>query len=166
MMQRMPSVPSSSANSSKSFESSVRSPLRQRRRSIQEITEYSPFFHVGHEGEVVEAWANVEDPEYLAAMRRIVAMRLPARLASALQHSGDLVDAVSLASFGLPRAFLNMISRITLGADAIASPRVTWSTARDAIRENADATRSIFSALARKLPRYRRFIEMGTEIRG
>ena len=44
------------------------------------ITSYSPYFHVGHEAELLEAWYNPDDEEYLGTMRSVLQNRLPSTL--------------------------------------------------------------------------------------
>ena len=41
------------------------------------ITSYSPYFHVGHEAELLEAWYSPDDDQYLNTMRSVARNRLP-----------------------------------------------------------------------------------------
>lgn len=126
------------------------------------ITEYSPYFHVGHDGEPVPVWADLESSAFLQSMYDIVLRRFPESIAKKLERSRDVIDTLSLASFGLPRSFLNMLSYVLFENDDTVVSTVNWSRAREAIRANADSMRSVFLALTGKLPRYRRFIELGS----
>jgi ABC-type polar amino acid transport system ATPase subunit len=121
------------------------------------ITSYSPFFNVGHEAETLEAWYRPEDPGYLDLMRGLVEKRLPAELRDKLRDRAELIDFLALASFGLPRGFLNML-------DELLSGRITRQGAETAISEHAESVRGIFKALAAKLPRYRHFVDVGREL--
>ena len=130
------------------------------------ITEYSPYFNVGHEGKLVEAWANVDDPAYLEAMRSVIEKRLPAELVPTLRKHSDIIDALSYASFGLPRSLLNMVGELIVDGDSGSPASITWAQARELIRANADSTRSVFQALSQKLRRYHQFVELGLELEG
>jgi len=76
------------------------------------ITSYSPHFHVGHEAELIEAWYRPDEDDYLETMRQIVKRRLPARYQQRLRSKEELIDYLALASFGLPRGFLGMLSQL------------------------------------------------------
>src|SRR5438552_8344540 len=96
-------------------------------------------------------------------MRAMVARRLPKELADQFSERTELVDFLALASFGLPRGFLNMISEVlAVGEDSAARP--TRQRAEAAVAAHADSVRGIFRALAAKLPRYRHFVDVGREL--
>lgn len=76
------------------------------------ITSYSPNVHVGHEAELLEAWSQPEEDDYLEGMRKLVTRRLPAEYSDALKDKQEIVDYLALAAFGLPRAFLNMLADV------------------------------------------------------
>ncbi|WP_437800200.1 hypothetical protein [Sorangium sp. So ce693] len=141
--------------------------LRSRRVSCKAavypgITSYSPHFHVGHEAELLEAWYRPDEEEYLVNMRGLVARRLPEHLQARLAGREELIDYLALASFGLPRGFLNMLSQL-VGADED-DPKPTRHRAEIAVSEHAESVRGIFRALAAKLPRFRHFIQVGTDL--
>lgn len=127
------------------------------------ITSYSPFFHVGHEAETIEAWYRPDDSDYLEVMRSIVDRRLPPELAAQLTDKKELVDLLALASFGLPRGFLNMLSEL-LAVGEPTSPKPTRQRAERAVATQAENVRGIFRALSNKLPRYRHFVAVGREL--
>lgn len=142
--------------------------LRSRRVSAKAavypgITSYSPHFHVGHEAEVLEAWYRPDEPSYLETMHQIVVKRLPPELAEKLADRSELVDTLALAAFGMPRGFLNMLSAL-LSVGEENAPKPTRQRAERAVSDHADTVRSIFRALANKLPRFRHFIEVGGEL--
>ena len=127
------------------------------------ITSYSPHFHVGHEAEILEAWYRPDESDYLETMRGIVARRLPPPLKAKLADRQELVDFLALAAFGLPRGFLNMLSRLlAVGEDGAARP--SRQRAEQAVAEQADSVRNIFRALSAKLPRFRHFVQVGREL--
>jgi hypothetical protein len=141
--------------------------LRSRRVSAKAavypgITSYTPYFQVGHEAEEVEAWIHPDDSEFLETMHAVVRKRLPDRYSSELEDSPELVDYLALASFGLPRGFLLMVSEL-LGIEEEES-RPTRPRARRIVGAHADSVRGTFRALATKLPRYRNFVDVGREL--
>lgn len=130
------------------------------------ITSYSPYLHVGNDAELVEAWFRPEAAEYLTTMRNLVERRLTPKLKLQLADRTEIVDYLALASFGLPRGFLVMLSKV-LGLeedDANASPLPTRRAADAAISSHADSVRAVFNSLAEKMPRYRSFVELGDEL--
>ncbi len=144
--------------------------LRSRRISAKAavypgITTYSPTFHIGHEAEKLEAWHSPDDESYLATMRSVAKNRLPPDLYARFEDRPELIDYLAIASFGIPRGFLNMLSYV-LGVDDDDLSRPTRQRADQAISVHADSVRSIFSSLKGKLPRYKRFVDVGIELEG
>jgi hypothetical protein len=127
------------------------------------ITSYSPYFHVGLEAEVLEAWYPPDDEAYLTTMRSVVQTRLPAALYDRFEGKTEIIDFLALASFGLPRGFLNMLSYV-LGVDDNASVKPTRRNAERAVALQAESVRNIFSALRDKLPRLKNFVDVGLEL--
>lgn len=113
------------------------------------ITSYSPHFQVGHEAEILEAWYQPEELGYLESMRGLVQKRLPPDLAAKLVDRQELVDYLALASFGLPRGFLNMLSQL-FGLDEDQTGRPTRQRADRSISDHAESVRAIFLALRAK----------------
>jgi ABC-type arginine transport system ATPase subunit len=127
------------------------------------ITSYSPHMHVGHEAELVEAWYRPDADEFLPMMRSLVSRRLPAALQQKLEGREELVDYLALASFGLPRGFLVMLSQL-LGVEEDDVSNPTRKMADAALAAHASSVRGIFESLADKMPRYKRFVEVGAEL--
>lgn len=144
--------------------------LRSRRVSAKAavypgITSYSPYMHVGNEAELVEAWSRPSDETYLQGMRDLVARRLPPNLVEQLKGRENVLDYLALASFGLPRGFLVMISQVlAVDEEESASGPPTRRQAEQAVAAHAQTVRDIFAALAAKMPRYKRFVETGGEL--
>lgn len=126
------------------------------------VTSYSPLFQVGHEAQVIEAWHDVDDPQYLDTMRKIFELRIPPRLRARLAAKEELLDYLALASFGLPRGFLVMLSQL-LGVEEDESARPSRQLADKLIAGHAASVRAVFGALKGKLPRYRNLIDVGAE---
>jgi hypothetical protein len=127
------------------------------------VTSYSPNMQVGHEAELLEAWSQPDEDDYLDGMRKLVGRRLPASYSDSLKDKQELVDYLALAAFGLPRAFLNMLADV-FDVDAEKVPRPTKLKAERAVANQAQEVRGVFSALGVKLPRYSTFVAMGGEL--
>src|ERR1700677_4873750 len=76
------------------------------------ITSYSPYMHVGHEAELIETWYRPDADEFLSTMHALMNRRLPPTLKQRLEGREELVDLLALASFGLPRGFIVMLSQL------------------------------------------------------
>jgi hypothetical protein len=127
------------------------------------ITSYSPHFQVGHEAEILEAWYQPEETGYLESMRGLVQKRLPPELASKLADRQEIVDYLALASFGLPRGFLNMLSQL-FGLDEAQAGRPTRQRADRSVADHAESVRAVFLALRAKVPRFKHFVEIGDQL--
>jgi hypothetical protein len=133
------------------------------------ITYYSPTMHVGNEFELVEAWYRPDADDYLETMRELLRRRLPATLLERFDGREELIDYLALASFGIPRGFLVMIRQL-LGVeeDEVSSPSElvapTKRAADRAVSSYAQSVRDIFGSLSDKMPRYRHFVEVGSEL--
>ena len=127
------------------------------------ITSYSPYFHVGHEAELLEAWYSPDDDQYLNTMRSVARNRLPDSLYNRFESRMEIIDYLALASFGLPRGFLNMLSFV-LGVEEDVAKKPTRRRAEQAVAAHAESVRNIFAALRDKLPRFKRFVDVGLEL--
>lgn len=128
------------------------------------VTSYSPFFHVGHEAELVEAWLDVAHPAYVDTMKDILRTRLPDVLRQRIFAKEDLLELVIFASFGIPRGLLNIVSQ-ALDVDSVEqSGAPTRSDVLGAITAYRDSTMQVFEAISLKLPRYARFVEVGSTL--
>lgn len=127
------------------------------------ITSYSPFMHVGHEAELIESWYRPDSDDFLPTMRALVDRRLPKSLLERLDGREELVDLLALASFGLPRGFLVMLSQL-LGVEEDETTVPSRKAADGAVASQAASVRGIFGSLADKMPRYKRFVEAGAEL--
>ena len=127
------------------------------------ITSYSPYMHVGHEAELIEAWYRPDDEGFLQTMRDLVERRLPQGLLDRLDGRFDLVDYLALASFGLPRGFIVMLSQL-LGLEEDEASNPTRKLADEAISAHVQSVEGIFNSLADKMPRYKHFVEVGADL--
>jgi ABC-type hemin transport system ATPase subunit len=128
------------------------------------VTSYSPNFHIGHEAKLLEVWCKPEGEGYLKLMRNLFERRFGTEIvAKRLSGKEALLDYLALASFGLPRAYLTMVSEL-LGVDEAGSVNPTKAGADRAISNLAASTRAVFESLAQKLPRLENFILLGSEL--
>ncbi|WP_414540225.1 AAA family ATPase [Stenotrophomonas forensis] len=121
------------------------------------VTSFSPTFQVGHEAEIIEAWFRPDNPDYLATMRQMVSIRFP----QFSPRDPSIVDALALASFGLPRGFLNLCYDFHESAAARSNARTALV---DSINAHAEVVRTVFSNIAVRLPRFQHFIEVGQDL--
>ncbi|MGX9525571.1 hypothetical protein ACXHWJ_03015 [Alcaligenes nematophilus] len=128
------------------------------------ITSFSPNFHVGHEAEVLEAWLYPDSPSFVATMREIATKRIPPAVLDTLGTNKDeYIDLLALASFGLPRGFLNMLSAV-LDEVQIGGVSSLRRIALNAISAHAESVEAIFSNLALKLPRFVHYVDLGHKL--
>lgn len=127
------------------------------------VTNYTPTFQLGHDAQLIEAWMRPDDQEYLSTMRDIASRRLPVTEGRDKAVRDNLVDYIAVASFGIPRGFLLMLSEL-LGLDETSNLSPTKRIADESVENFAQSTRDVFDALALKLPRYKRFIEVGKQL--
>lgn len=127
------------------------------------ITSYSPYMHVGHEAELIEAWYHPDAEDYLATMRALIERRIPSSLLRRLEGRDEWIDYLALASFGLPRGLLVMLSQL-LGVEEDETTTPTRKAADTAIATHAQSVRGIFGSLSDKMPRYKHFVEVGSEL--
>lgn len=117
------------------------------------VTSFSPTFQVGHEAELIEAWFRPDEASYLPTMRQIAKVRFP----TFSPRDPKVVDALALASFGLPRGFLGMCYELSEQM-----PGTNSRTALvDIVSANSDLVRTVFSNIADRLPRFKHFIDVG-----
>jgi hypothetical protein len=127
------------------------------------MTSYSPHFHLGHDAQLIEAWYKPEEEGYLDTMRELIKKRLPPEQVTDLLKKQELVDYLAVASFGMPRYFLTMISQM-LGIEEDSPNKLSRGLARKAVVSHCSFIRGIFKKLSEKLPRYSHFVEMGSEL--
>lgn len=122
------------------------------------VTSFSPSFQVGHEAEVIEAWFRPDSESYLGGIRQIATRRFPELNATLGVSYDDVVGALGLAAFGLPRGFVNMVSDV---CDQVALGVSTRKAALEAIGTQAESVDAVFRNIADKLPRFANYVELG-----
>jgi hypothetical protein len=125
------------------------------------VTSFSPSFQVGHEAEEIQAWIRPDSETYLSTLHQIAAKRFP-ELRERLGTSYDeTIDVLALASFGLPRGFVNMISEVL---DTIELEVPLRKAVIEAISTNAAGVVTLFENIADKLPRFTNYVNVGTQL--
>jgi len=125
------------------------------------VTSFSPSFQVGHEAEEIQAWIRADSDNYLASMRQIADKRFSTLRGSLGSSYEELVDVLALASFGLPRGFVNMTSEVI---DSVELQIPVRKAVVDAIANNSDGVITQFTNIADKLPRFANYIKLGVEL--
>ncbi|MGY1459015.1 hypothetical protein ACW5F0_10250 [Luteimonas sp. A534] len=121
------------------------------------VTSFSPMFQVGHEAELLEAWFRPDEPGYLGTMRQVVASRFP----QFKPKDPAVVDALALASFGLPRSFLNLCYDLHEESKVNTNVRASLVST---VATSAEITRTVFQNIADRLPRFKHYIEVGESL--
>ncbi len=125
------------------------------------VTSYTPRFHVGHDAQLIDVWLHPETSDYLRLMRDIAQRRLDPSSWSAFSRRENLLEYVALASFGIPRTFISMLSQMTEDDEQLRSSK---ALADIAIQEAADNAIKVFTSLESKLPRFKNFVSVGLEL--
>ena len=128
------------------------------------VTAYSSSFHVGHDAEQVNVWLKPDNDKYLDFMRELVRSRLPEDIYKSIAET-DHLDLMCFASFGVPRALLNMLQELAVEDDEkLTAINHTRSEVLRAIKQHYANTRKLFNSLSAKVPVYKKFIETGDDI--
>lgn len=122
------------------------------------VTSFSPSFQVGHEAEVVEAWFRPDADHYLSTIEQIASKRFPELATSLGENYDDVVPALGLAAFGLPRGFVNMVGDVS---DQVGLHVPARKAALEAIATQAESVGGVFESIAEKLPRFSNYVKLG-----
>lgn len=125
------------------------------------VTSFSPSFQVGHEAEEIQAWIRPDTESYLGTMHQIAKKRFPNLDKSFGPPYDEVIEALALASFGLPRGFVNMISEVL---DSVELSIPLRKAAIEAIGTNANSVATLFENIADKLPRFSNYIIVGKNL--
>lgn len=128
------------------------------------VTNYSSTFHVGHDAEQIDVWIKPDRDAYLGFMRNLVTSRFP-EVAIGNTANSDIIDFMSYASFGIPRALLNMLQELAIEQEGnTVKINLSRSEVLKAVKSHFNGTKKLFTSLAAKLPVYRSFITTGETI--
>lgn len=116
-------------------------------------TEYGPRFHVGHDGDEVICWMNINNSTYSEFMSSLIQKRF---LGIVQRVPPKILEILKYASFGIPRAFISLIQNY-LEAD-VSTQQGKYNKA---IEKQAQFISTEYLSLAKKMPQYKGVIEVG-----
>ena len=130
------------------------------------ITAHSPTFHVGHDAEQIDVWIRPDRAGYVEFMRTLASRRFGGNLPASLARTSQAIEFLALASFGIPRSFLNMLRTVYHDEAQLSSSDATLDRRRvlDVSKQGRELSHSVFDALVYKLPAYKAFIHTGQDI--
>ena len=121
--------------------------------SVYPNTEFGPRFHLGHDAEPVPCWPSVIESGYEDLFNGIYEKRFSKPLKE------DVKKCLMYASFGVPRAFINMINQYNLK-----KTNSDQQTVNAVIQEQAQLIKDEFYSLSRKQPQFKEFISTGNTL--
>jgi len=128
------------------------------------VTNYSSTFHVGHDAEQIDVWVKPDRDEYLSFMRKVITARFPSSLDTLLQNA-ETIEFLSYASFGIPRALLNMLQELTIEKNGqVVKINLGRNDVLKSVKQHYSSTKKLFTSLSAKLPVYKSFINTGEDI--
>lgn len=129
------------------------------------VTNYSSSFHVGHDAEQIDVWIKPERDEYIPFMRKIISARFPDNIEENIEKNSLSIDFLCYASFGVPRALLNMLqSLINENESGTLEIDLSRGEVVKAVKQHYANTVKLFTSLTAKLSVYRKFIQTGEHI--
>ena len=131
------------------------------------VTSYSSSFHIGHDAEEIDVWFKPSSAGYMEFMHSLLRTRLGDEFYQQLLRNENLLNIMCHASYGIPRALLNMIAEFNSGNDEEIKEiniRLNSKSVLAAIKNNFDKTYHIYDTLRIKLPMYSNFVERGAGI--
>ncbi|TMO72012.1 helix-hairpin-helix domain-containing protein [Pseudoalteromonas aurantia] len=121
--------------------------------SVYPNTEFGPRFHVGQDAESVPCWPSIADDEYVKLFDEIYSKRYSAEMKE------DIKKCFMYASFGVPRAFINLINQFQNS-----SKTTVQSKLNSVIAEQAEIIMKEFKTLSTKQPQYKNYVAVGQKL--
>lgn len=130
------------------------------------VTNFSASFHVGHDAEEIDVWIKVTDDKYLEFMTKLLQRRFSDEIFTQLSKNRALFKLICYASFGIPRALLNIVRSLFTEYFSNADMEIDCSRKNimEAIKRTNSSAMSIYRSLEDKLPIYKIFVEKGNAI--
>jgi len=131
------------------------------------VTIYSSTFHLGHDAEEIDIWLKPNSPAYIPFLLTLLERRLPTEVLERLRQEEELLKLICFASFGMPRALLNMIQTLYHEDDEKEheyTVEFSRASAFRAIKNVFENTMSVYRSLRIKLPLYENFITTGEQL--
>jgi len=121
--------------------------------SVYPSTEFGPRFHIGQDAEPVPCWPSIEDAEYRELYKTIYDKRFDSDLKE------NIKMCLAYASFGVPRAFINLINRYQM-----LSTKSEQNKVNTIVGEQAQLLLDEYMSLAIKQPQFSRYVTAGRQI--
>lgn len=127
------------------------------------VTSLSPSFHLGHDAEEIDIWLRPDDKGYMEFMLGLLRKRLPTEVFEKLIEKENLLHLIAFASFGIPRATLNIVKMLYNENIENGDVYLEYDqrNVRRQIKKSFDETYKIYKSLENKLPIYKKFIAVG-----
>ncbi|MCP4157147.1 MAG: zinc ribbon domain-containing protein [bacterium] len=121
-------------------------------------TQYGPGFHLGHDAEKVEIWFNPEESGrgYADFLDELIDKRLPGIKE---KFSLEIIELLKYASFGLPRAFLNLLKNF-----GDSNGKNLQERFNKVIEEQSELIKAEYLSLKKKMPQYKSIIGVGFQL--
>lgn len=127
------------------------------------VTTYTPRFQVGHDVQLTDVWLDPGDPDFIRMMTDVCEKRLSEEVLNRLRARRGVIEYLALASFGIPRNFLAMLSQF-LEDEGQSALKSTTQLCDSAVNDSAESTLKVFLSLKEKLPRYKNFVDVGSDL--
>lgn len=131
---------------------SLKSPKISPKASIYPgTTQFGPRFHVGQDAEKVNVWHDVQQPEYLLFLSELKNKRF-----QNLEVEDNINKLLMLSSFGIPRAYLNLLRAYTSS-----TKKTPQSKFNSIIQDYCSYLTEEYLSISHKLHQYKSFIDTG-----
>jgi hypothetical protein len=121
--------------------------------SVYPSTEFGPRFHLGHDAESVPCWPSILMDDYEELFEGIYNKRFSRELKE------DTKKCFMYASFGVPRAYINLINQYNLTSGTSEQQRVNI-----VIQSQAQLIKDEFLTLAIKQPQFKNYVQAGHDL--
>ncbi len=118
-------------------------------------TQYSPRFHLGHDGQVIPCWMSVENEKYEDFMNSLLDTRFSSHISSI---NPDILDLIKYASFGVPRTLIGLLRAFQ---ESRAAEKTNQARFNRAIEERVNLIETEYISLKRKMLQYDDIIAVG-----
>lgn len=128
------------------------------------ITSYGDKFHSGHDAEIIKIGIKPEDHDYTTHMINLLRARFSKEEFSRLEKIDGLLETLSFAASGIPRALIVMARYCIQGNDESGRGSKELYDAWVAINEWNGYVWNLYNSIALKAPRFRHYISCGKDL--
>jgi hypothetical protein len=121
--------------------------------SVYPNTEFGPRFHLGHDAEAVPCWPPILDDSYEELFKGIYTKRFTSEIKE------DVLKCLMYASFGVPRAFINLINQYNLDESTSTQKKVNTI-----IEDQSNLVSEEYLTLAIKQPQFKNYVHAGKSL--